>query len=141
MGIQFGGGGDAAAVVDVPYVASDFGGTGGMTWTVDPGDVVTFKTCVIGRLMIIWLTIATSTIGGVVAGQSLTLKIPQGRRLANSVSDFARWTNATFSIDSQIKVEGAAGANILTFRNIGGGDFQAGVNDTGLLMTFPIPLQ
>lgn len=65
-----------ATWVNVPYVAGDFTAAAG-TWTVDAGDVISFKYTVIGRVMIIEFAFNSTTYGGG-PGNELRFKIPGG---------------------------------------------------------------
>ncbi len=59
------------------FSAGDFTGSGAMTWTVDAGDVLTFKYRLLGRTLTMMFNINTSTVGGT-AGAILYMKIPAG---------------------------------------------------------------
>lgn len=62
--------------INVPYVAGDFTASAG-TWTVDVGDVISFKYLVIQRLMIIEFAFNSTTYAGG-PGNELRFKIPGG---------------------------------------------------------------
>lgn len=50
--------------IDVPYDASRFAASGGMSWTVDAGDVTTFAYAVAGRVMTVWVALYETVIAG-----------------------------------------------------------------------------
>jgi hypothetical protein len=79
MGVSYDGGGGGGPVnKDIPYVAGDFGATGAMTWTVDAADVHTFSYSLDGKMLTLTFLLANTTVGGVVAGANLTIKLPNG---------------------------------------------------------------
>lgn len=61
----------------VPYAAGDFTASGGMTWTVQAGDLLYFSYSIVGKTLTVSWRILTSSTGGV-AGNSLQIKIPGG---------------------------------------------------------------
>jgi hypothetical protein len=63
--------------IPVPFVSINFTGTGGMTWTVNSGDQITFAYELTGKWMTLTFDLATTSIGGVV-GTDLHLPIPDG---------------------------------------------------------------
>ena len=97
---------------DVPYAAANFGATASMTWTVDSGDVVTFTFAVLGNMMFIWLRVATTTVGGVVAGANLTVKIPNGRVAAKTCS-MGGAAGPGGAASESVLVASVAGSNLL----------------------------
>src|SRR5687767_3216414 len=61
----------------VPYDAANFSGSGGMTWTVDAGDQITYSYLLDGdHMRVAWFIDNSSTSGG---NTWLKLKIPGGR--------------------------------------------------------------
>ena len=82
--------GGLASVVwtDVPFDAGDFTAKGAMTWTVDAGDVLSFKYALIGKLMHVIVSLINTTIGGVLDSE-LYIKIPAGKTgLALTIEPF-----------------------------------------------------
>ena len=72
---------------DVAYTAGDFTGGGTLVWTVDSGEVGTFRyTFLAGKTMLIWFTLNATTISGV--GADLRIKVPGGYTVARTVRDF-----------------------------------------------------
>jgi len=63
----------------VPFNASDFFGSGSMTWTVSSGNVQTFQYVIIGNMMTINFSIANTSVGGT-PDTALRIKIPAGKR-------------------------------------------------------------
>lgn len=78
MNIAFGGGGGSGPRISVPYNAGDFSGTGGLTWTVAAGDVNGFGYSIDGPKMSIQFDLVTTTVGGVLANNFLSVLIPGG---------------------------------------------------------------
>jgi hypothetical protein len=64
-------------VVDVAFDAANFGGLGGMTWTLAAGDQISFSYALVGKLMFVMWDLRTTSVGGVLASD-LTIKIPGG---------------------------------------------------------------
>lgn len=124
---------------DPVFNAADFGATGSMSWTVDSGDVVTFRYGILGLLMFIWLNLQTTTVGGTVAGQQLTVKIPGGftAKKTTGVPGLAGPGGGgleTFNVTT------TAGSNLLTLVRIGA-DWVAGSNNTRLTFETAIEIQ
>lgn len=63
--------------IDVPYNAANFTATPGMTWTVDPADVVSFAYTLVGQTLSMVVHLITTTPGGT-AGLELFIAIPGG---------------------------------------------------------------
>lgn len=61
----------------VPYTAGDFTGSGSMTWTVDSGDLATFRYWLKGRTLIVDWAIDSASVGGT-PSTVLLIKIPGG---------------------------------------------------------------
>ena len=74
-----------------PYYASDFIGSGGMTWNVE-GKLTTFSYSILNNTMTITFTIDGSTVAGI-SGYVLSFKIPNGARSAKSVNTMVRATD------------------------------------------------
>jgi hypothetical protein len=60
-----------------PFNAADYGGTGGVTWTVTAGHVLVNRYVIVGNVMHWQVYIAGSTVAG--SGNLLTMRIPAGR--------------------------------------------------------------
>jgi hypothetical protein len=71
---------------DVPYDPNNFAATASMTWSVDSADQVTYQWCALGSLLFLWIRLLNTTVGGVVAGANLTLKMPNGLKAAKTVA-------------------------------------------------------
>jgi len=65
------------AWVNVPYVASDFTATAGMTWTVTAGNVAFNRYTLIGKTLFWLVYIEASTLAGT-PGPQLFIKFPPG---------------------------------------------------------------
>lgn len=61
----------------VPYSASNFSGTGGMSWTVASGDVTTYAYVRLNRVLRIAVAINNTTVGGTLS-TGLTVRLPLG---------------------------------------------------------------
>jgi hypothetical protein len=82
---------------DVPYNANDFSGNGAMTWTVEAGDIVSFRYGIQGKMLFVSLFIVTSSIAGVL-DSTLQIKLPGGyiaskdtARIPCVLTDNATW--------------------------------------------------
>lgn len=124
---------------DVAFAAANFGATGSMTWTVDSGDVVTFRYAVWGNLLFIWLNLQTTTVGGTVAGQQLTVKIPGGftAKKTTGVPGLAGPNGGSLEV---FNVTTTAGSTLLTLVRIGA-DWAAGADNTRLTFETTIEIQ
>ena len=80
MGIKYespGGAGPGAANA-IAFAAGNFSATGAMTWTVDLADQVTYAFMLEGKKLTLWFRLLNTTVGGVVAGNNLLMKLPLG---------------------------------------------------------------
>ena len=59
----------------IPYDPLNFGGTGGMTWTVSAANVATYGYVQVNKLLIVTAVISNTTVGGT-AAVYLSLKVP-----------------------------------------------------------------
>jgi len=76
--IGFSGGQGSGPRVSVPYNAGDFSGTGGLTWTVEAADVNGFGYSKDGPKLFIEFDLVTTTVGGGLANNFLSVAIPGG---------------------------------------------------------------
>lgn len=124
---------------NVPFAAANFGATGSMTWTVDSGDVVTFTYAIFGSMMWIWLRLATTTVGGTVAGQQLTIKLPNGVLAAKTVSMPAT-AGPNGGATESVLVASVAGSNLLVMARYAA-DWAAGANNTSIDFAIAVQIQ
>jgi hypothetical protein len=99
--------------ISQPYNVNDFFATAAMTWTVDLGDVDNFSYSINGKFIKLNARLINTTIGGVVAGANLQLKIPNGLLAARTI------TGGCLAAPAGAAVEGAIwgvvpGSNIIT---------------------------
>jgi hypothetical protein len=127
---QMGGGGGGFRVLNNPYVAGDFSGSGGLTWTVDAGDVNGFTYALSGKLLHVEFDLITTTVGGTLANTFLQVKIPGGFLPSRTCQvnclcqdNSANWEQA-YCIITQA-------SNQLLFRRIAG-NWTASANNTRL---------
>lgn len=99
--------------VAVPFNAADFAATLSMTWAVGAGDVTDFSYAILGNLMFLWVNLTATTVGGVVAGANLTLKLPAGAVAAKSETWAALAAPGGGALEG-VAVASAAGSNLLT---------------------------
>lgn len=113
--------------VDVPFNAGDFTALGAQTWTVEAGDVTTFKYIVSGKTMTIVFNIVTSSVGGTPANQ-LLITIP-----GSFVSTNETW-NPYSVFDGVgkigIAVVGASGTTIILFPDAVQSNWSGSTNTT-----------
>lgn len=88
-GVNYDGGGGDPVNVDIPFAAANFGATGAMTWTVDAADVRTFAYSLDGKQLTLTFRLVNTTVGGVVAGNNLTIKLPNGMLAAQESAQCA----------------------------------------------------
>lgn len=65
----------------VPYSAASFSAGGGMSWTVEAGDVITQRYVLTGRVLTVWLALYTTSVGGTL-GNTLLYTLPAGYQAA-----------------------------------------------------------
>lgn len=75
---------DIGTWVSVSYNAANFVGGGGMTWTVEAGDVNTYAYVLIGKTMTVSFWISTSSVGGT-PNPVLRIAIPAGKVAARAM--------------------------------------------------------
>lgn len=100
---------------DVPYVAGNFVGAGGGSWTVDAADVRRYKYVVIDQLLIVDLAVDTTVIAGVV--NELRVTLPGGLKAAGTIGSrqgVAMWSGSAGA---------AAAAGIAAVLANGGGSY------------------
>ncbi len=121
-----------------PYVATDYSGTGGMTWGVDLADVVTFAYMLIGKTMFVngvWNTTSVTAPLGV----TLTVKIPGGftaaktMRCANRATDNGVVTATNGGVD--------AGGTVMLIQRLDGAAWTASVNNSNIRLSAAFEVQ
>lgn len=82
---------------DVTFAAGNFTASGSMTWTVASGDQTTFKYIKLGKWMVVWFEIETTTVGGT-PSTDLLITIPGGFTSSNQVCNAIETSdNGTFA--------------------------------------------
>jgi hypothetical protein len=116
---------------NVPFNAADFAGSGGLTWTVAAGDVNGFSYLIMGKRMMLAFDLVTTTVGGVLANNFLTVKIPGGALPAKTVQ-----VPFTYQDNGGVPTAGyciiTMGSNLLNFRPAAGANWSASVDLTRL---------
>lgn len=140
MGISYeGGGGGGPVNVDVPFVAGDFFATGAMTWTVEAADLQTFSYSLDGKILTLTFTINTTTIGGVVAGNNLQMKLPGGMLAAKKAVMSCLASPGGGALES-VAITTTIGSNVLTILRYAA-NWIAGANNTGVSGVFICQVQ
>jgi hypothetical protein len=124
------------------YAAGDYTGSGGMTWTVDLADVLTFEYTVIGKTMIVIFALGTTSVTAPL-GTDLQIKIPGSYISAKTaVGGTVRVSDNGSAGELGICVVGAAGTNVLIRKGplIAAANWTASVNNTTLqgIMAFEV---
>ena len=140
-GIQYGagGGGDPGAAIPIPFAATDFGATGGMAWTVAPANVTTFSYVLEGKKLTLWLRTKTTTVVAPVAGNNLTLKLPNGMKAAMEIVEVWFAAPGGGALE-QVLIATTVGSNLCTILR-DAGNWVAGVNNTDVGGTLVIMVQ
>lgn len=69
--------GPAPSWIDVPFLASNYSGSGSMIWTVEAGDVIQHTYALSGKVLLLLLTLLGTTISGTISS-FLNIKLPPG---------------------------------------------------------------
>lgn len=111
---------------DVPYVATDFTGSGAMTWTVDAADVQLRRFAAIGQTLFYNIALAATSVGGVVSNE-LRMALPPSYVVARTVNSVCFMNDAgTGNVgglatsvvgDTFVRFQRATGANWLVSAN------------------------
>jgi hypothetical protein len=109
---------EQGAWITAPYAATNFTGLGGMTWTVDAGDVTAMTYSLRGRTLTVAFQLSTTSVGGTLASQ---LQIGNGAYGGFVVSASA------FYAPLAVAYDGAPGA-------VAAGYITASANGAGLLL-------
>ncbi len=94
---------DKGSAISVTFAAGDFTGFAPMTWTVESGDLSTFKYYQHGKSVTILLSVETSTLGGTASGL-VQVALPNGFTVSGSnqigimgrMFDNSAWTPAVY---------------------------------------------
>lgn len=124
---------------DVPFSATDFAATLSMTWTVAAGDVTVYRYALAGKFMMLWLNLTTTTVGGVVAGANLTLKLPNGALAAKAATFNALAAPGGAALEG-VAVAAAAGSNLLTILRYAA-NWIAGADNTAVAFGIVLEIQ
>jgi hypothetical protein len=139
MGISFGGGGASPLFADIPYLAANFGATGGMAWNVDLADQLTFAFQLDSKLLTLMFKLSNTTVVAPVAGNNLTMKLPNGLLAARSIAGCALAAPGGGALES-IAVAATSGSNLLTILRYAA-NWVAGVDNTSVQGVFIVPVQ
>lgn len=112
------------------YDVNDFFATAAMTWTVDLADVANFSYSINGKFIKINLQLNTTTVGGVVAGANLQLKIPNGLLAARNIAGGCLAAPAGAATES-VAWSVTAGSNIITILRYAA-NWVLGANNTSI---------
>jgi hypothetical protein len=127
MQIGFGGR-ENHAPITVPFNATDFSATGGMAWTVEAVDVVTFTYVLQGKLLTLWLRTRNTTVVAPVAGNNLQLRLPNG--MAPAIETVQLWFAAPGGgASEQVLINCQVGNPLVTILR-DAANWVAGVNNT-----------
>jgi hypothetical protein len=126
--------------VSVAYVAGNFTAAGAMTWTVDSGDLLLFSYFLRGRLLTVFFTIESSSVGGT-PSSALLVAIPGGFTAANQ----SRSTNLYYgdngtNADGTIRTS-AAGVTVLELAKANQSTWTASTNNTNVYSSFVFEVQ
>ncbi len=124
---------------DVPFVAADYGATLSMTWIVGAGDVSLYRAARQGTLLSLWLNLATTTVGGTVAGANLTVKLPFGLVAAKSAVFNAIASPGGGAVEG-VFVTSTAGSNLLTVVRYAS-SWVLGSDNTGVAFSIQLEVQ
>lgn len=116
--------------VSQPYNVNDFFATAAMTWTVDAGDVSNFSFAIDGKFIRINAQLNTTTVGGVVAGANLQLKIPGGLLAARNMAGVCLAAPAGAATEA-VAWSVTAGSNIITILRFAA-NWVLGANNTSV---------
>jgi hypothetical protein len=128
--------------LQIPYVAGDYTGSGGMTWTVDSGDILCNKYVIDGDWMTIEFAYGTTSVTAPL-GTDLQIKIPGGYTSVNTAVGGTLRVSDNGSVgELGVCVVAAATTNLILRKNqlIAPGNWTASVNNTTVqgVMTFQV---
>jgi hypothetical protein len=120
---------EQGAWITPTYSAGHFTASGSMTWTVESGDVVTYRFRLDGRTMMIQFGLQTTTVGGTPSNQ-LRIATPWG--FVSTVNQY----NTVYVLDNNVRgvgqVVAAAGTTFLFVTTPSAGNWSASANQTYL---------
>jgi len=121
---------EPGAPIDVAFSAGNFTGNGSMTWTVGSGDQDTFAYVQRGKVVTLFTSINSSTVGGTLNNR-LNIALPNGFVVAKSTR------NQVHLFDNNVGVSGigvlTAGASVIGFGRFDNGNFAASTDGTYVL--------
>jgi hypothetical protein len=127
------------ARVDVAFNATNFAATGAMTWTVQAGDQATFSYSLNGKMLSVFLQLNTTTVGGTVAGNNLTIKMPLGLLAAKTFAQCGLAAPAGAATEGVI-VSVTTGSNLITVLRYSA-NWVVGADNTSVNFMADIPVQ
>lgn len=119
----------------VTFNAAHFTGNGSMTWTVAEGDVTTFAYTRMGKRLEVAFTIRTATVGGT-PNTTLQMAIPGVDANGAALVAARTVTVPALTVDNGTRAIGVAsvtaGASVIGVQLVGGGNWAAATNTTGV---------
>jgi hypothetical protein len=112
-----------------PYDPAKFTASGGMTWTVEAGDCAEYRYCILGKFMLVWMCIITSSVIAPLSNE-LRVQIPALKIAASIAQNPLHIYNGGLDILGLCDV--APGANYICIRRLDNGNLAASVDTTNL---------
>jgi len=128
-----------SARVDVPFNATNFAATAAMTWTLTAPDQATYSYVLNGKLLTVFVQLNTTTVGGVVAGANLTIKMPLGLLAAKTFAQTGIGAPGGAASEGII-VSVTSGSNLITLLRYSA-NWVLGADNTSINFTAIIPVQ
>jgi hypothetical protein len=125
--------------VDVPFNATNFAATGAMTWTLTAPDQATYSYVLNGKILTVFVQLNTTTVGGTVAGNNLTIKMPNGVLAAKTVAQCGLGAPGGAATEGII-VSVTTGSNLITLLRYAA-NWIAGADNTSVNFVATIPIQ
>jgi hypothetical protein len=131
---------EQGAWITPAYNAGDFIGIGGMTWTVDAGDITTFAFVLNGRSLTVSYWLDTTTISAPLAAL-IAIHLPNGYVAGRSVILQTSIVNDNGSADIVAESQSAATSAYIFLAKVDGTVFLASVNNTNVRGTITFEVQ
>ncbi len=122
---------EQGAVIDIPYTSTDYTATGGMTWTVDAGDVTTFAYRLQGATMIYFVNIITCSIVAPLSSTLLVALYPVGVTVTKTCASGAQISDNGTAVPGSMQM--ILPGSQLSFRRSDKGNFAASTNASSVL--------
>jgi hypothetical protein len=129
------------ATITPAFSAGNFTASGFMTWTVDPADVAAYNYYLNGRMLTLTVWLATTSIGGTVAGQTPAIAVPGGFTPArDSIQPALQYVdNGVTQTDGYVQVPGGFAQVFLN--KFGGASWTPSVNNTAVYVVITFEVQ